>query len=140
MRHQYAEQLEVLRASLDVRTQLRMAAAERRLEKHQEAFVLWNKLVTRIHDADFPAVIIECQDWWIHNNIFLDGESRKRFRLAFAAATTFHQIGRGGDVDVRLKLWDEVQSAGAAIVEGVALPSLGKDEVADPGAGETPRE
>src|SRR5438093_1995517 len=57
VKSQYALLLEELRAQ----HQLRLAAADRRLEAHQEAFTLWAKLVSHTHQDSISAVVAECQ-------------------------------------------------------------------------------
>lgn len=53
------------------RSQLRLAAAERRLEAHQQAFTLWRKLVANVHGDQQREVINECYKWWEQNCIYL---------------------------------------------------------------------
>ena len=46
----------------DRENQLRLAAIEKRLIAHQEAYALWRKLIfTSIEDDDFGNVVLECQ-------------------------------------------------------------------------------
>ena len=62
VKRQHQEVIENLKAG----HQLRMLAAERRLQAHQEAFVLWRKIL-RSDPADWKEcwpVIQECQSWW----------------------------------------------------------------------------
>ncbi|HET9912759.1 MAG TPA: hypothetical protein VFQ13_12760, partial [Anaerolineales bacterium] len=71
----------------DRENQLRLAAIERRLTAHQEAYALWRKLIfTSSEDNDFGNVVLECQSWWNNNCLFLDAKSRKAFFDAFMAA------------------------------------------------------
>jgi hypothetical protein len=55
VRLEYNTLMEELRA----RNQLRMAALDKRLQAHQEAFALWQKLTAR--SAQPADVIMECQ-------------------------------------------------------------------------------
>src|SRR5207247_2225035 len=79
---QYALLLEELRAQ----HQLRLAAADRRLEAHQEAFTLWAKLVSHTHQDSISAVVAECQEWWLKNCVYLSLEAREAFSEAYFAA------------------------------------------------------
>jgi hypothetical protein len=52
VRVQYNEQLESYKASLQLSNQLKLAALDKRLQKHQEAYTLWLKLLFSLHDAE----------------------------------------------------------------------------------------
>lgn len=117
------------------RQQLRVAAAERRLQAHQEAFTLWRKLLKRTHHDDLASVISECQDWWEKNCIFLSPRAREAFANAFFAAhdhQTYEGLPRDKDTLAALQqAWKTMQDAAVAILEGAELPSLGEAEARD---------
>lgn len=59
------------------KNQLRLAALDRRLEVHQQAFALWQKLMDVLYDRErIGEVIMECRDWWIENNLYLEERAR----------------------------------------------------------------
>ena len=131
----YTERLEQTKLN----HQLRLAALDRRLEAHQKAYTLWWKLMGVVHDKkSVGGVILECQDWWVENNLYLDAEVRKAFRLAYHSASTYCQIYtelREADPIERQRRekslsesWDSVNDAGEAIVKAVELPSLVEEE------------
>ena len=116
--------------------QLRLAALDRRLKAHQEAYALWWKLMGVVRDkASIGEVIMECQDWWVNNNLYLEAEARQAFSTAYHSASTYCQIYtelREADAfererreKVLSESWDSVNDAGEAIVKAVELPSFG---------------
>lgn len=112
------------------RHQLRLAALDRRLQAHQEAFTLWRKLLSKVHSDDVADAAMECQVWWNENCIYLDSEARIAFRTAYHAA--FNLKDFLADKRSNLKLIEEnmkrIKDAGEAIVRGAELPSLGEKE------------
>src|SRR5689334_15919765 len=64
--------------------QLRLAALDKRLQAHQEAFTLWQRLIFADRRNDeFSKVVTECQDWWQSNCLYLTSEARSAFRKAY---------------------------------------------------------
>ena len=131
----YTERLEQTKLN----HQLRLAALDQRLKAHQEAYALWWKLMGVVHDnASIGGVIMECQDWWVRNNLYLGAEVRQAFRLAYHSASTYCQIytelreadsiERQQREDVLSESWKSVNDAGEAIVKAVELPSLMEEE------------
>lgn len=82
VRSQYAFLLEELRA----RHQLRAAAIERRLEAHQQVYSLWRKLLSSVHGQHIGDVVVECQNWWNDNCLYLTPEARRAFYNALQCA------------------------------------------------------
>jgi hypothetical protein len=67
-------------SSLDRQNQLRLAAIERRLQAHQEAYALWRKLVFSGDDYETTdPVVIECRAWWNNNCLYLTPGARQAF-------------------------------------------------------------
>ena len=131
----YTERLEQTKLN----HQLRLAALDRRLEAHQEAYALWWKLMGVVHDnASIGGAITECQDWWVKNNLYLDPEVRQAFRTAYHSASTYCQIYtelREADSIERQRRekylsesWDNVNDAGELIAKAVELPDLVEKE------------
>ena len=113
--------------------QLSIAALDRRLEAHQQAYSLWWKLSFKIFDKDIADMVLECQDWWVKNCIYLDAESRQAFRIAYDAAFRHRRLvdryrGTSDGSDKIEENYDTIKNAGDKIVKGVELPSLGEDE------------
>src|SRR5438477_13195707 len=67
LEHRHERLLEEVRA----KQQLRMVAVEKRLETHQQAYILWRRLVSTAFSDDIVSVVVECQDFWNRNCLYL---------------------------------------------------------------------
>ena len=74
VRLDYSELLEQMKA----RHQLRLAALDKRLAAHQEAFTLWRELYTAA-GPDMDKMAEKCKDWWNHNCVYLEPKVRDGF-------------------------------------------------------------
>ena len=125
LEHQNALVLEQLKAQ----QQLRLAAVERRLAAHQEAFTLWRRLVNAAHSEGAHSVVHECQDWWEKNCLYLGAEARDSFNRAYFVASSHRGLTHARvDAEVVKANWALLMKAGDDIVAGVQLPTLGKRE------------
>ena len=112
-----------------ISTQLRLTAADRRLQAHQEAFALWRKILRNVHNEDIGQVVMECQEWWENNCLYLDAQARGVFLEAIHSAS--HHASFKADrknAELVIENWDRITRAGEVIVESVNLPSLGEKE------------
>lgn len=111
--------------------QLKLAALEKRLEVHQEAYTHWRKLLLAVPAKDtekLKVVVSECQNWWKDNCLFLTAEAREAFQDAYHRAEKhpdYVQERRRKQVKDN---WAAIQRVGEVIVKGVELPSLGERE------------
>lgn len=128
VKSQYAVVVEELRA----RHQLRLAAVDRRLETHQRAYKLWRELISNVHTERISDVVLECQEFWNENCLYLSVEARGAFHVAMQSALGHQNIlsmrGPQKDATLVMQNWDRIVAAGDAIVRGVQLPSLGDAE------------
>jgi hypothetical protein len=129
LQHQNNVVIEELRG----RHQLRMAAVERRLEAHQEAFTLWRRLMSEKDGPKGDGLIEQCQDWWERNCLYLNQEAREQFQAAYFAVAIHRRLMERGEVDIEKinKNLRRLFNAGDAIVRGAQLPSLGEREKLD---------
>jgi len=109
---------------------MRMAALEKRLEAHQQAYALWRKLVANVHQRDkIGAIILECQDWWQNHCLYLDPEARQAFYMAYSSAHLHPNLLGGERSEEAARMvrenWQHIIGAGDVIVRGAALPPLG---------------
>jgi len=115
--------------------QLRMAAAERRLQAHQEAFTMWRELVRAVHHENVGEVVSRCQEWWEKNCLYLSADARTAFRSAYHAAHSHQSYLQGprGSVTSRVisDNWDTITAAADALFRGAELPSLSQEEARD---------
>lgn len=115
------------------RHQLAMAAVDRRLEAHQTAYALWHRIVGAVHKPDHVGeVLIEADEWWRNNCLYLDPESRKALRdcIIFASSHKDLLAGPRSEEIARLikESWATIMKPGDTLVRGAALPSLGEAE------------
>lgn len=125
VRHEYKEIIENIRAD----EALRLVAAERRLQAHQEAYALWAKLFHGVHDVDNQARVQECQAWLEENCLYLDSKIRDSFRDAYTAAH-LHRGLLASQRDENTKSlitenWKRIEGVGSLIDEAINLPSIG---------------
>ena len=126
LEHQNALVLEQLRMN----QQLRLAAVEKRMAAHQEAFPLWRRLIASAYDDSLNPVVIECQDRWNKNCLYLGAEARDAFNRAYSLAQGHRTLSQSSkDLEAVKKYSEIVYGAGEIIVAGVQLPSLGPREI-----------
>jgi hypothetical protein len=129
IRSEHAATLEQLKSH----HQLRIAAIDRRLQAHQEAFTLWRGLMAATHQEDVGAVVIECQTWWEHNALYLEPEVREAFNRAYLAANDHKSLlGVAHRNEASIKAiqdnWKLLMATGNVITNAVALPPLNDQE------------
>jgi len=95
IRSEYNKQLELHKASLQLSNQLKLAALDKRLEKHQEAFTLWRNLLFSLRDeVKIKTAIDESEKWWDKNCLYLSDEARSAFHTALILAVDFRNLLR----------------------------------------------
>jgi hypothetical protein len=126
VRTQYSTLIEELKA----RHQLRLAAIDRRIQTHQEAFTLWRKLFAATHSENIGKVVIECQTWWEQNCIYLEPNVRLSFVTAYNAAHLHNSIlsSRSDGEDVKAN-WAKITSFPNELFEAIQLPKLSELEI-----------
>ena len=135
IRTQYLSLVEQLKA----RHMLRMAAVDRRLQAHQEAFTLWRKLLSAVHTEEVGKVVIECQGWWEQNCVYLEPEVRESFVSAYGAAHTHNQFVQGPkDVELIQSNWKMIIEFPNILFRSIQLPALSELEAKSLGVSEEP--
>ena len=114
------------------RHQLRLAALERRLVAHQQAYTRWWQLrflINRDEDKLFNFAD-ECQEWWTQNCLFLEAEAREAFYDAIDQAFIHARLVTYGSVseEVKKRSWEVISRAGPLLVKAVELPVINADE------------
>lgn len=105
---------------------LRLAAVEKRLTAHQEAFALWCRLLRVLHDRNrVHDAAAECQAWWEKNCLYLDVKSRSAFREGAIDAALYHDLKQVNDPrEVFTRLCRVLDF----LMEGAGLPTIGEHE------------
>ena len=131
VRMQYTSIAEELKA----RHQLRLAALDKRLEVHQEAFTLWRKLLSVTHSDEVGKVVVECQTWWEQNCIYLEAPVRESFVRAYSAAHIHNDLTRGRVETKNIQAnWKEITDFAGHLFAAVQLPALSDLEAKSIGA------
>jgi hypothetical protein len=126
VRSEYLLQVESLKAM----NQLRLAALDRRLEVHQQAFLQWRKVMAATLSEEVGKVVIDCQRWWEQNCIYLEPEVRKAFVVAYSAANMHHSLINCLAEDSVIKAnWDLIADFPRALFEAIQLPELSELEL-----------
>jgi hypothetical protein len=135
------EQLELFRQenrislqSRDQTHQLSVAALDKRLTAHQEAYALWWELRGSVNKEDdiVDNVVEKCKDWWAHNNLYLNSKPREAFIKAYCAASRHREViqtwknhdNREDDNRRVEENWDRIERVGQIIEEEMKLPSI----------------
>jgi len=111
--------------------QLELAALDKRLAAHQEAYALWDRLRRSILLRDpekRKRIVSECQDWWLSHCLFLTDEAREAFRRALDDAEKLPDYIEARDQVKQRESWQTIEQVGKAIVEGVERTFLGEQE------------
>lgn len=135
VRSQYNEKLQELIYQNNVQleglkalNQLRVVAPERRLQAHQEAFALWRKMLSSLHSNERVNVVMECQDWYNQNCLYLSAKSREAFSVAYGALAIHNDLLQDRTQPESVKRnYLEITNAGSIIVQSVELPALSAD-------------
>ena len=108
------------------RNQLRLAAIGRRLRAHQEAYTLWRRLISNAHNRQtINAIVIECQNWWDTNCIYLEPAVREAFYHSYIAASLHADLVQGrADAEEIRRNWSVITRTGELIPEAVGMISI----------------
>ncbi len=105
--------------------QLRLAAIDKRLEVHQNAFMLWRKINSTLDTDSINDVILECNEFWGTQSLYLEAKPRKAFLEAWIAAKNIESYKKQGiEQKYITKLYERIDYLGQAISEAVELPKL----------------
>ena len=114
-------------AKWQARHQLRMAALEKRLAVHQEAYTLLYELVSSLHNAEKVGdVASRCEKWWLEHCLYLDPKPRESFIAACQKAVFFHDLPR--DTKEREQTFQQIMDVRIHLAAAVGLPAIGEDK------------
>lgn len=126
IKSQYALLLEASKA----RHQLRLAAIDKRLEAHQEALRLWRSMYSAVHTSEIGKAVMECQDWWTENCLYLEPEVRIAFSDAYTAAQCHSSyLNDHTNPQLAKNNWEVIIDFPNQLFAAVQLPPLTSTEV-----------
>ena len=99
----------ILVEQLKAKHQLRMAALDRRLQVHQDAFELWRELYGAMHTDQIGNVVRKCQTWWEKNCLYLEPNVREAFVSAYSSAHLHSSLlnARADSKDIK-ENWEKI--------------------------------
>lgn len=132
VKSEFSEKLEDLKAH----HQLRMVAAERRLQAHQEAYTHWRKLVSALHTRKIEILnpqITAANQWFQENCLFLGVRSRKAMHDTLHAAWLQPSIERKQNLDISELIGNslKIDHLGEVLLEEINLPPMSIQEMKD---------
>jgi len=125
----------VLQEEIRNRNQLRLAALDKRLEVHQNAFTLWRKMHNALHGETLMDAVVECQDFWTTSCLYLEPRVREAFSVAFHSAANHKSLldlyrGRQGEGSELIEAsYARIIAPGDLIAQAVELPSFSDEEI-----------
>ncbi len=118
-----------LSAREERRNQLRLAALDRRLQAHQEAFSFWKRIMNNLSNpVKEGQIVIACQEWWDNNCLYLTPDAREAFFQAYMTANGYDATMHTQDPQLARQASDVIMRAGKMIVQGVELPPISEGE------------
>ena len=117
---------------------LRLAAIDTRLKAHQDAYALWWKLRAVIYNQkEIGKVLWECEDWWVHNNLYLGHDVREAFYVAYRAAGSHQSLTQvtprtPESIALIRSNWEDFDKARVEIERAVDLPNFALPEPTNP--------
>jgi len=121
----YAKQLEQLKSQ----HQLKLAALDRRLQAHQEAYTLWRRAFMATHNEHCSNETNEAMKWWEENCLYLDAELIDKFLHGMIAISHHREYLKDRNNPELVKQnWNEITGLGNAIRKAVSLPSISSQE------------
>jgi hypothetical protein len=108
----------------------RQAAMDKRLNAHQEAYILWWGMMENLRSKERIAEVVNrCQKWWVQNCLYLTPEAREAFRKAYHAAILHPElVSNHGDKKEIQDTYNTVREAGRVLVKAVSPPSSSEEE------------
>jgi len=118
VKHQYNLIIEQFKG----RNQLRLAALDKRLEVHQQAYSLLSELSSSImNKKDVRIIAQKCGDWWWEHCLYLDAEARGAFWSAFRLAPeNYYELTR----EEKNKTRNDLHKAFSLLEKAVELPPI----------------
>jgi hypothetical protein len=106
-----------------------MAALDKRLQAHQEAFSLWRELYSEIYSSSIRAKVTECYEWWDKNCLYLEPSARQAFTTAVVYADGHNSLVKSGaGVNAINESMQKIRDFPNILFEAMKLPTLNGDE------------
>jgi hypothetical protein len=126
----------------DFAHRMRLAALDRRLQAHQEAYTQLARLVPgdaaqeRIDESELMYQVQRCIWWWEENCLYLSESARMAFTRGYLAATELPATIRAGRREELHATFNTIADCLGTISESVALPPVALDSLPHPAKSE----
>jgi hypothetical protein len=110
--------------NLKSKHQLRLAAIDKRLQAHQEAYGLWREINGAIDRDRIEDIVLRCDKWWSKNALYLEPEPRKAFLEAWVSARDLEWYKENSESELVSDCREKIKYAGEALTKAVELPKL----------------
>ena len=126
IRFLYASNLEEVKGQ----HQLKLAAIDKRLQVHQEAFTLWREILGAVYTDEINNVVVRCQSWWEKNCLYLEPKVREAFVKSYSASHMHRELTRDRNASENVeRSWDIIVDFPKVLFEAIQLPPLSKLEI-----------
>jgi len=123
------QRLHIAQADFDARlatvnaeqkNKFKLAALDKRMNKHQEAYTLWIELYHSFHSPQAIEIARRCEDWWFNNCLYLEEKPRASFKKALFHVGSY----QGYTKEMKEQFWPTIENVGREITEAVDLAFL----------------
>jgi hypothetical protein len=114
-------------SDLNAHHQLRMIAAERRIQAHQEAYTLYCELLDAMQESEegWSEIYSRTKDWYKKNNLYLGPETRLAFMVSIQGCERYRILRATADRTVLDEIRkEEIQRIFPILFHEVQLPSI----------------
>jgi len=115
--------------------QMKLAALEKRLATHQEAYAFCHAFCQYLrHESKLPKIVDASERWWFRNCLYLSQKAREAFMSAFHAAAMFshrpeiEEHSAEKNFNASQKATNIIEEAAETIVKESALPGFAPSE------------
>ncbi len=106
--------------------QLRLAALDKRLKIHQEAYNWCQQILANLRKDEIHKIVTDCEKWWNTHCLYLGGNARGSFFKAFKRAEFFNMFSAQIDEEKKekRKIWDQIYEAIKLLEKETGLPPI----------------
>jgi hypothetical protein len=126
VRLEYSSLLEAVKSN----NQLRMAAIDKRLQAHQEAFSLWSEMMKELNSEAFPELHTKCSKWWNSNCLYLEPEVKTEFlNFITNANIRYNLITKKVGYEQAYELYEKLEDLPITIFSAIKFPAISTSEM-----------
>lgn len=121
---------ENLRFKEKFQQEMKLAALDKRLQVHQEAYTHWLNVTRYMYNYKLVRPFLDqALNWWDKNCLYLFPEVALEFRRALLKAGNLESIRGGLNPDALVEYQQGIINVGGLIQSSMGLPVIGEDEI-----------